>query len=293
MSEINKKIRKIHNIPKRCKEQYLPVETRAGVPLKEAGLHYAGLSELVQGYCIGRPHPFPNHMVIFTRNGLGRLITEKREYLLRSGDLLVVSAGYRYLFEVAGSEWEITWCYLQPLPRWQFIGQRGIILEPTTLEPAVRCAMKAYIRDVRSLLDATATLQARLIVKYIELALRPSFQHKLRPADAQSSLKEQMELLWHKVRETPSAPWSLEMLAKEMKMSIETFQRHVKRLYGTTAWQRVIQLRMDHARYLLRYNDYPLDVIAEKVGYRDAYIFSTAFQRCVGVSPGRYRRQFR
>jgi AraC-like DNA-binding protein len=42
---------------------------------------------------------------------------------------------------------------------------------------------------------------------------------------------------------------------------------------------------------LLGSNDQTLEQLATEVGYRDAFAFSKAFKRALGVSPGEYRRR--
>ena len=53
--------------------------------------------------------------------------------------------------------------------------------------------------------------------------------------------------------------------------------------------QQVASIRMDVARRLLERTDDKLEVIANTVGYANAFIFSRVFKRVTGVSPAQYR----
>lgn len=50
-------------------------------------------------------------------------------------------------------------------------------------------------------------------------------------------------------------------------------------------------LRIQKAKSLLKNSDLLIYEIAEKVGYRDAYYFSTAFKKIVGINPTEYREK--
>lgn len=64
-------------------------------------------------------------------------------------------------------------------------------------------------------------------------------------------------------------------------------------LFNTYTGQNFIDyitgLRIQKAKELLKNSDLRIYEIAEKVGYRDAYYFSTAFKKAVGINPTDYR----
>ena len=51
-----------------------------------------------------------------------------------------------------------------------------------------------------------------------------------------------------------------------------------------------VRLRMNYAAHLLSTSDATLGVMAEQLGFSDAYAFSKSFKRMMGVAPGTYRR---
>jgi len=48
--------------------------------------------------------------------------------------------------------------------------------------------------------------------------------------------------------------------------------------------------RMTVAARLLRESDATVATVARRVGYASEFAFATAFRRCYGSTPGRYRR---
>lgn len=63
-----------------------------------------------------------------------------------------------------------------------------------------------------------------------------------------------------------------------------------RRFVGMSPQQYLTQMRMEEAKQLLRITDNPVDEVANRVGYKDAFTFSKAFKRAMGTSPRNYRR---
>ncbi len=74
-------------------------------------------------------------------------------------------------------------------------------------------------------------------------------------------------------------------LASISCLSPTQFKKRFKEQVGSTAAQYVTQLRMEKAKALLVNTDYPLTVVAEKVGYTDFTAFSRRFSKYFGLSP--------
>jgi len=85
--------------------------------------------------------------------------------------------------------------------------------------------------------------------------------------------------------------WTVPQLAKEAGLSRSAFFDRFQRTVGAPPMEYLQSWRMALAKDLLRRHDLPIDTVAERVGYGSASTFSTAFRRCVGLSPGRYARQ--
>lgn len=59
---------------------------------------------------------------------------------------------------------------------------------------------------------------------------------------------------------------------------------------GMSAFEYLQQLRLEHGRGLLRDKDLQVQLIADRVGYRNATDFTRAFRRHFGVTPRQYRQ---
>jgi two-component system response regulator YesN len=84
---------------------------------------------------------------------------------------------------------------------------------------------------------------------------------------------------------------SVEAIAAAAGLSVSYLCTLFKATCGSTVKDHVTQVRVEHAKELLRRADGKLQAIALQVGFRDANYFSTVFKREVGVTPSEYRER--
>lgn len=87
----------------------------------------------------------------------------------------------------------------------------------------------------------------------------------------------------------PERPWTLAALAREAGVSRTTLAGRFTRLVGEPPLAYLTEWRMSLAADLLTESTAPLASVAQRVGYADAFGFSTAFKRLHGISPSAYR----
>ena len=89
----------------------------------------------------------------------------------------------------------------------------------------------------------------------------------------------------------PQRDWNLEELAEEAGLSRAAFAQRFKRLASDTPAHYLARIRIQRAMDMLRSTDDNLDMIAERVGYGDPFVFSKAFKRIHGMSPREFKKQ--
>ncbi len=85
-------------------------------------------------------------------------------------------------------------------------------------------------------------------------------------------------------------PWTVAKLAEQVCMSRSAFASRFKHLVGDAPLQYLTRVRMRKAVSLLKHSQDNLTKVAQKVGYESEAAFSKVFKRCMGQSPGEYRR---
>lgn len=88
----------------------------------------------------------------------------------------------------------------------------------------------------------------------------------------------------------PAARWTVEALAVLTSTSRAAFARRFRRLVGEPPLTHLTRWRIALAVDLLRDRTLDLTAVAHRVGYADAFSFSSAFRRVRGRSPSAHRR---
>jgi AraC-like DNA-binding protein len=83
----------------------------------------------------------------------------------------------------------------------------------------------------------------------------------------------------------------VEELGAHGGLSRAAFSRRFTALVGRPPLTYLTWWRMTTAGRLLREDDLPLRLVAQRTGYTSEFAFAKAFKREYGVAPGQYRRQ--
>ncbi|HEY2139015.1 MAG TPA: helix-turn-helix domain-containing protein, partial [Chthoniobacterales bacterium] len=90
----------------------------------------------------------------------------------------------------------------------------------------------------------------------------------------------------------PTAPMSVETLARRASLSPRQFFRRFKEHFGMPPATFVETLRLNEARRRLSAGEPSIDSVAESVGFNGADSFRRAFTRRFRVTPNKFRRNF-
>ena len=91
------------------------------------------------------------------------------------------------------------------------------------------------------------------------------------------------------INENIAEPLNIATLAEVAFLSPTQFKKVFKEQLGATVLAHITQLRMEKAQALLTHTDYPLQIIGEKVGYKELSAFSRKFKQHYGLSPKKFK----
>lgn len=92
------------------------------------------------------------------------------------------------------------------------------------------------------------------------------------------------------IHHNPAQPWTVAGLAAEAGVSRASLASRFAELVGEPPISYLTRWRLDLAADLLVDPDVTVEAVGRRVGYDNAFAFSTAFKRARGVSPSHHRR---
>ncbi len=266
-----------------CEEIFIDNRLQAG--LMEFDIQLGGVSNLSKRYLVRR-HQCKYHTLIYTRLGQGLLKTASENRQIPRDSLLLLPAGssFSYQLENANNNWQIVWYLIDDAPNWQWLKNRGICLNTNNnVDNIYYLSLALYQETVaRRPSSSLLSLNAQLLVGHINRDLQASENFSCRK-------QQNIETFFHQLEYKLQQPWNLPALAKLAGYSPAQFNRLCLQQLATTPIKKLRQLRMQRAKALLKSSELNLSDIANAVGYKDVFNFSSAFKREVGIAPNLYR----
>ncbi|MCP4224956.1 MAG: helix-turn-helix transcriptional regulator [Actinomycetia bacterium] len=310
-------------VPPGRRDRLLPLADRRAATLRRIGSPLAGISDVRYGFdWLG---PGQNHLLLGTIHGDGVLEAGGVRLVLREGDLCLSPAGVRRRYATQASGWKFLTLRFSDGERWQHLrtGEarrlpghwlRRLVppVEGMLAEHPLGSAVPSHTHGSQGGGEGPAEY---LLSRYADRLVEDGVEKepdapRADPFELHATiLRHQVEALlgkqtgmepddeavvlaslWSRVLDRPRGPWNAEDLASALGLSRASLYRVVKRQHGSSPARVVDRLRMDVACRLLVDSQYSIEVIADQVGYASAFSFSTAFKRCLGKPPSRYRK---
>ncbi|MEM9917747.1 MAG: AraC family transcriptional regulator [Bacteroidota bacterium] len=133
-----------------------------------------------------------------------------------------------------------------------------------------------------------------LEAKVMELLLLQLEQILSITAPPSSSLKkkdvEKMYAVRKYLAEHLGNSYTLMQLAQQFETNEYTLKKGFKEVFGTTVFNYWNTVKMNHAKRMLLDEKLTVNEVSDRIGYKNAQHFTTAFKRRFGYTPGKLRR---
>jgi len=276
MDGFPKNLREIHSLGPATREWLV----RAGqVPA------FGRMQTRVAGYTdAGRGYAFVRHAPVFSQllacvGGEGEALVDGRWQRFPAGHAYLTAPRALCAYHVRPRRrWQVAWILYHE-------SRRLPGLEPGTPPRLVRADATGLHLAIQGLChEAAAESGSAALELWAALVHRLAMQ-MLSPGAGNPALGH----LWSAAHRDLGGDWNLKRMAAVAGMSQESLRRLCLEEVGRPPLAHLTRLRMNLAADVLGHTDEKIAAVAERVGYGDAFAFSTAFKRAMGVSPKRFR----
>lgn len=227
--------------------------------------------------------------------GCGILEYEGQRYALCAGDCVFIDC--RKAYAQSSSEdnlWSLKWIhfygssmngiyekYVERGGRPVIRSESGDPFRGLLTELLAIAGSEDYIRDMRINEKITCLLTA-----VMEKSWHPE---KSSPA---RSKKQSLQQVKAYLEEHYREQITLDLVAGRFYLNKFYLARSFREQFGTTVLGYLNQIRITHAKQLLRFSDLTAETIGREVGIPEPGYFSRVFKKVEGVTPGEYRRMW-
>ncbi len=228
-------------------------------------------------------------------SGYGTLKYEGKTCPLKTGDCVFLDCRKAYSHRTSDDLWQLAWVHFYG-PNMGSIydkyTERGgrPCFHPVSLKPYEAiltelyeiASAQDYVRDMRIFEKLAA-----LLTLLMEESWNPEAKKHIAPKRQNlQEVKEYLDL--HYAEKIP-----LDLLAESFYINKFYLTRIFKEQFGISINSYLLQIRITHAKQLLRFTDQTVETIGRECGIEDANYFSRIFKKIEGISPGEFRRMWR
>ena len=250
-------------------------------PLRARGIWSVGWASIEGRYEVVRLRPDFEHLTVCIA-GEGLSLIGGTWIPWREGAMVLsprgAPHGARSLRGPGNGKWVLAWIsFVSATGESSRLPQASAVMLPGRHQP-LHALLEGLEREMTLGNDPVS------VFHWVELIARFTDRVLLRSAG-----DPRLAALWNRIQNRIGDPWTVRQMTREVDVSGAHLRRLCRKELGFGPNRQLARLRLKHAALLLSHTAMTVEKIAGKVGYSDAFAFSTAFRRQTGVSPRRFR----
>lgn len=235
-----------------------------------------------------------SYLFFIVEKGSGTLTYGGKIYPLHSGDCVFVDCHAAYSHRSGEDLWTLKWVHFNGPVMKELYAQyteRGgrPVFQPRHLQEYELLLEQLYdfaasenaVRDMRIYEKLTS-----LLTLLLEESKNPAEDTHA------SSLKRELYHIKDYLDSHYQEKISLDQLAEMFYINKFYMTRIFREQFGTTINSYLLNVRITHAKELLRFSDLPIEKIAHLCGMSDANYFARMFRKVEGCAPGEFRKHW-
>lgn len=213
---------------------------------------------------------------------------------LKAGDCVFLDCQRPYFHRSSEELWKLKWVHFYGPPMnsiYEKYIERGgqTCFHPENLDPYIQLLEALY-----QLAASADSLRDMRIFERLASLLTLLMEESWRPESEASaaSKKQDLQQIKEYLHQHFAEKLTLDQLSKTFYINKFYLTRIFKEQFGLSINSYLCQLRITHAKKLLRFTDLPIEKIAPQCGIPDANYFSRTFKKVEGMTPGEYRKRW-
>ncbi len=239
---------------------------------------------------------FPSYLFFTVSSGEGTLTYENETYKLKKGDCVFIDCRKGYSHQTSKNLWELSWVH--------FYGPTMHQIYKKYLERGGLCtfhpdSIKEYqnlLNVIYDIADSDDYVRDMLIYEKLISLLTLLMKESWNPDSGKKNSLPQKKQNLQEIKEYLEANFkskiSLDELEKKFYINKFYLTRIFKEQFGMSINNYILQVRITHAKQLLRFSSLSIEEISVECGMDDANYFSRTFKKIEGISPRGYREMW-
>ena len=236
-----------------------------------------------------------SYLFILVEHGSGTVAVRNQSYMLAEGDCAFINCSEPYTHATDEDPWALQWVHFNG-PTMNAVYQKYLERSGSVIFSPEDCSI--YLQILKNLSDSAFSdsyVRDMEIHQYLSSLLTQIMKDCWNPesANKNNSVNPNTESLRSYLSEHYQEKISLEDLSSTFFLSKFYLTKLFKEQYGITISEYILDLRIRHAKELLRFSDKSLEEVAAECGFYDLPYFSRKFKKAEGITPSAYRNQWK
>ncbi|WP_167958065.1 AraC family transcriptional regulator [Anaerosporobacter faecicola] len=237
-----------------------------------------------------RPEGLPNYVILIVRTA-GAFCINNQHYCVTPGHAIILTPHTPYSYNNPDGIYMDDWLHFQ--------AEDSLLYQYPTLpmnRPFPITNMDIFTLLIKQILWEKSYETSELGKENIHALTHVLFNHLISSYRSREHKKlgnlfhEQLQALRLDMQNDFSELPTIEKYAKRLGISSSYFQHIYRDFFGISFQQDLIQLRIEHAKYILTTTDLTQEQIAELCGYTNEVHFYRQFKKMTGYTPAKYRK---